>query len=122
MNFHPPYIVHSKTCKLCYVDVLAENNMERMRGAYRSASNHSILKIWGSKIGWFNIRSYNGHKEDYLTERMDDERFATIKQYVDGLTGIYKDTNHSLVLCCNTAKVKFVKDFWTVTKLEIYQF
>ena len=72
--------MHPKTYKLCYVDVLAENDTERMRGAYRFASNHPILEIWGSKISGFNIRSYNVHKEDYLTERMDDKQFATIKQ------------------------------------------
>ena len=65
MNFHPPYIVHSKTCKSCYVDVLAKKELERLRREYMFA----MLEIFGCKISWFNTKSYNAHKEHFLADK-----------------------------------------------------
>ena len=82
----------------------------------------------------FSITSCSARIEHFLTNKVlvdqsylfcftethiSNEQFTTVKQYVDGWTGIYKDANHGLALCYNTTKVKLNQEFQALSKIKI---
>ena len=54
-----------------------------------------------------------------FTETHFSEQFKSIEQYARNWRGIYKNTIHGLAVWYNTAKVKTIQEFQSVTELEV---
>ena len=108
--------------------------MNRMRNESIFPWEHPLMKMTGSKMCLFNIRSWNMHIEHFLTDKVytrfcnlfcftethvNHRPFSNIETYMEGWVDIHKKTNHGLAICYNASKVRIIQEFETTTTLEI---
>ena len=116
------------------VNKRALEEMKRMRQESVFEWQHPLQTLKGNKVCLFNIRSWNAHINHFLsdstyTELADILCFTEthvngdctneISTYQDGWLDFHKPTEHGLAICYNTKTVKIIKQFDTLTNIEI---
>ena len=116
------------------VNILALHELDRMRVDAVLSWVHPLEEITGKKMVLFNIRSWNAHIEQFMSDsvystkcsiicftetRTNNKLYRCIDQYTEGSKDIHKDTEHGLALCFKEEDVKILRVFQVPTVLEI---
>ena len=117
MNFKPEGIK---------VNESALDEMVRMRNELLFSWKHPLIELKGVSMCLFNMRSWNVHLEDFLSDKIYSTYSSLIcftetnmNEILEDWKDINKNTQHGLALCYNVSKVNIIEVIEIPSVLEV---
>ena len=125
LNFKPDHIKVNKPALI---------EINRMREESLFSWQHPLLKMSGSSMCLFNIRSWNAHIEHFLSDNIytsncsllcftethcNNGHMKHLAELQEGWNDIHKQTLHGLAICYRESDVKIIEEIQTTNTLEI---